>query len=285
MLNNEGQQDLVKYSDMLASNPRKIKEDTKTVLKNAWFEKGYLIMKKSFFIFLLTTIILGLTGCNGNNSEIVTSSEKQVESSSAQESSVVESSIDEKAVELAKIIEECKQKRDDGDYQYVLDKYCSEEAVEKLDEYKNTEGYDELVKIIKDCLNEDYNSIMVDGVLYGYISTPNSAGGVSIALSITNYDEKEIKYITFDVTPYNAVDDPVESAIRNKSKLELKVTGPVEKNGVTEFDNVWYNKTIKYAVISHITIEYMDGSTESGTSSVKLEQNDEDYDFLLQYGI
>lgn len=35
LLNNEGQQDLVEYSDMLASNPRKIKEDTKTVLKNA----------------------------------------------------------------------------------------------------------------------------------------------------------------------------------------------------------------------------------------------------------
>lgn len=35
LLNAEGQQDLVEYSDMLASNPRKIKEDTKTVLKNA----------------------------------------------------------------------------------------------------------------------------------------------------------------------------------------------------------------------------------------------------------
>lgn len=31
LLNNEGQQDLVDYSDMLASNPRKLKESDKTI--------------------------------------------------------------------------------------------------------------------------------------------------------------------------------------------------------------------------------------------------------------
>lgn len=44
----------------------------------------------------------------------------------------------------------------------------------------------------------------------------NSAGGVSPVLLWTNNTGKTIKYITFYMTPYNAVDDPVTDEITEK---------------------------------------------------------------------
>lgn len=58
----------------------------------------------------------------------------------------------------------------------------------------------------------------------------NSAGGVSPVLLWTNNTGKTIKYITFYMTPYNAVDDPVTDEITGKNTFACKETGPIKSN-------------------------------------------------------
>lgn len=90
------------------------------------------------------------------------------------------------------------------------------------------------------------------------LSGPNSAGGIDVKVSFKNDSPKTIKYITFHVVPYNAVNDSVEEV------LDVKITGPIKsgKNGDYICENCWYNITIKYAKITYVDIIYMDETTE-----------------------
>ena len=125
---------------------------------------------------------------------------------------------------------------------------------------------------------QSYNGMTKDA----YVSLPNSAGGVNVKIMFKNTSDKTIKYIYINCTPYNAVDDVVPCSIRGYKVLDLSITGPIEPNtgnipeymwkylgnldynGVylAEFENVWYNSTIKYAVVDKIEIVYMDNSRE-----------------------
>ena len=58
----------------------------------------------------------------------------------------------------------------------------------------------------------------------------DSAGGVSIYVYWRNESDKEIKYLRFYVTPYNAVGDRVNSEIGNKSTTQCYITGPLPKS-------------------------------------------------------
>lgn len=96
-------------------------------------------------------------------------------------------------------------------------------------------------------------------------SQPNSAGGVDVSISFRNLSEQAIKYITFSVTPYNAVGDQVTSEIGNRSVVPLKATGPIGpaviKGDFTSvsWDTIWYNNTITNCAISSVQIEYDSG--------------------------
>lgn len=101
---------------------------------------------------------------------------------------------------------------------------------------------------------------------------PNSAGGVDLNIIWTNESSKIIKYITFQVTPYNAVGDPQSSEIGDTSSFRGKLTGPmnpgVTYGSDTTWSNAWYNSTITKATLTEIDITYMDDSTvtlDSGT--------------------
>lgn len=59
----------------------------------------------------------------------------------------------------------------------------------------------------------------------------NSAGGVSPVILWNNNTGKTIKYITFYMTPYNAVDDPINDEVTGKNTFACKVTGPISYNG------------------------------------------------------
>lgn len=106
---------------------------------------------------------------------------------------------------------------------------------------------------------------------------PNSAGGVEVRLAWRNLSPtKTVKYATFEVVPYNAVDDSVESEIGGKILARLEDVGPVAPgkwSGVADGDsetasrfdtvdweNVWYNSTIVRVELRRVRIEYMDGS-------------------------
>ena len=95
---------------------------------------------------------------------------------------------------------------------------------------------------------------------------PNTAGGVDLYIAWQNTSKKDIKYITFTVVPYNAVDDIVECDVRDIASFRGKITGPIKAGATTEgngtyWDCAWYNNTIVRAEIVSAEIEYMDGTT------------------------
>ncbi|MCB2297077.1 hypothetical protein [Clostridium tagluense] len=100
-----------------------------------------------------------------------------------------------------------------------------------------------------------------------YPSSPNSAGGVDLNIVWENSSSKIIKYITFEVVPYNAVSDAQSCSISGNSNFRGKVTGPINA-GETYGDNsswecAWYNNTITSVKLVGVDITYMDGSTAS----------------------
>lgn len=55
----------------------------------------------------------------------------------------------------------------------------------------------------------------------------NSVGGVEVEVYWKNNLDTPVKYIYFDVLPYNAVGDVVASQIGQKTQARLQITGPV----------------------------------------------------------
>ena len=102
-------------------------------------------------------------------------------------------------------------------------------------------------------------------IQYGFMSGPNSAGGVSIKGSLVNNSSKTIKYITIRFTPYNAVQDAVSCTIRNASEYGLVCTGPIAPYATFNFfgENMWYNHSITSVKITRAEIQYMDGTNEN----------------------
>lgn len=101
------------------------------------------------------------------------------------------------------------------------------------------------------------------------VSSPNSAGGVSLYIGFRNMSDRVIKYITFEVVPYNAVGDIAYCEIRHYSNFRGRDTGPYEKgegllgNNSGYWDCAWYNYDITDVKLISIDIEYMDGTRES----------------------
>jgi hypothetical protein len=94
---------------------------------------------------------------------------------------------------------------------------------------------------------------------------PNSAGGVSVRLSFQNKTGKTIKYITFLVSPQNAVGDTQKCSIKGNSVSRLTFTGPLppnKKKNLVLWKNIWYNQTITSVSLVGVQVEYMDGTVE-----------------------
>ena len=93
---------------------------------------------------------------------------------------------------------------------------------------------------------------------------PNKFNGVGVSHKIYNASDKTIKYITFTYIPYNAVGDVIKCQTSGKSEVSAKLTGPLQPNeeAIVEFDALWYNPTIKKAVIKEVVIQYMDNSKD-----------------------
>lgn len=97
------------------------------------------------------------------------------------------------------------------------------------------------------------------------LSSPNSAGGCDYSFYYTNKSNKTIKYLTWNGSVYNAVDDRVSCDIRHTSSVGGRDTGPVEfdERGGGSWSNVIYNYSADRVKLFSIYIQYMDGSTYS----------------------
>lgn len=95
---------------------------------------------------------------------------------------------------------------------------------------------------------------------------PNSAGGVDLRIVWQNTSDKAIKYVSFTVVPYNAVNDIVSCTIRRESEFTGRVTGPINPGQWygegTYWQCPWYNNSIVRAELRKIRIEYINGTTE-----------------------
>lgn len=111
----------------------------------------------------------------------------------------------------------------------------------------------------------------------------DSVGGVDVNFAWQNNTGKTIKYISFYVTPYNRVHDPVRCTIRNYSTTSLKATGPFTNGyqaysyslfdedviyGETGFAKVWYNFDIEYIKLNKVVVQFVDGSSRTYYPSV-----------------
>ena len=103
-----------------------------------------------------------------------------------------------------------------------------------------------------------------------YIDSINSVGGVDISIRFTNVSDKTIKYVKFDVIPYNRVYDITFSEIDGISKKTVTAVNFVKQYDtyIANFKNVWYNDTISEIEITGIEIIYAD-NTKSYVSDKK----------------
>ena len=104
---------------------------------------------------------------------------------------------------------------------------------------------------------------MIVGMVSG---RPNSVGGVDIYIAPRITTPKTIKYIYFEVEPYNAVGDIQHSEVGWTSTKSMQVTGPIswgDKPSKWSWDTVWYNHSIHCIELLTVVVEYMDGSLET----------------------
>jgi hypothetical protein len=85
--------------------------------------------------------------------------------------------------------------------------------------------------------------------------------GTSFTFEIENLSKRILKYITFNIIGYNAVDDKVTD--RGSSLKSVKGVGPIGKNesGSFSFPYVWFTDIVQSFKVISIKIDYMDGSS------------------------
>lgn len=96
-------------------------------------------------------------------------------------------------------------------------------------------------------------------------SRPNSAGGVDARIGIINPENgATVKYVRYDISPYNRVGDRVLGRIKNNDQARLRATGPIEGGGSEDWsvwENVFYNNSITCIELNSVEITYMDDSS------------------------
>ena len=93
---------------------------------------------------------------------------------------------------------------------------------------------------------------------YSHVNYEKGTEVRGAGVAFYNCSGKEIKYISFEFVPLNAVNDVCD---------EIKIgkeTGPIAINSghECEFDFMWSNVDITTTELKSATIEYMDGTTE-----------------------
>lgn len=117
-----------------------------------------------------------------------------------------------------------------------------------------------------------------DFIIFGvFPDGPDGAGGVGAKVIYRLLgSSKTAKYITFTVTPFNAVGDVVVDRISGEAQRRLKDTGPLDPRPIeTEkydeesfWDPIWYNPSIYCLRLDRVDIEYMDGTKKSLASNL-----------------
>lgn len=106
--------------------------------------------------------------------------------------------------------------------------------------------------------------------------------GTGFRVEVLNTTKKTIKYVTFEVTGLNAVNDPVRDRLRQTSTMRLRGIGPIEPDGSASYeeDYMWHTDVVEYHRINSVRVEYMDGTTKSIRDVAKVRLSKEDVEVL-----
>lgn len=88
--------------------------------------------------------------------------------------------------------------------------------------------------------------------------------GTGFEVSVLNPTDKTIKYLTFNVIGYNAVNDAVRDRINGGPIISVKGIGPIDpdESGSYNWKYMWHTDAVQTFKMPSITIQYMDGSTK-----------------------
>lgn len=146
--------------------------------------------------------------------------------------------------------------------------------------------YDKWYNTLPQSTRKAYSKI---SITEAQLSSPNSAAGCDYTFTYINNSSKTIKYLYWEGSFYNAVNDPVYCEIRDYGTFKGKDTGPVEpgESGGGVWDCVIYNWSAEYVKLSSVTIIYMDGTqTTIGAGDLKrLATQPSSWDFYTEYGL
>lgn len=100
---------------------------------------------------------------------------------------------------------------------------------------------------------------------FGFCYYKNSADGIKVCWGGENLSGKTINYYTVTIYFYNSVGDPAYSEITGKSSKTIKYVGPVAPNeDIIVYGIVDYVPVCSKVVIGEITLEYSDGTSDTG---------------------
>lgn len=101
--------------------------------------------------------------------------------------------------------------------------------------------------------------------VFGFCFYQNSADGIKVCWGGENLSGKTINYYSVTVYFYNPVGDPAYSEITGESSKTIKYVGPVAPNkDILVFGIVDYVPACDKVVIGEITLEYADGTSDTG---------------------
>ena len=95
-----------------------------------------------------------------------------------------------------------------------------------------------------------------------YDISKDSADGIEVSINFENIYDKTIKYVDFEVTPYNRVNDIAYSTIDGVSTKVIQSVDFIAPNESykAHWKPIWYNPTIAYIKINSIKVTFSDNT-------------------------
>ena len=109
------------------------------------------------------------------------------------------------------------------------------------------------------------------------VGAPDAAEGMPVYIGFTNTSTRAIKYIDFEVQPFNRYGDAQRSDIGGKSTTTLRFDGRLVQPGQTvgselfgyaRWERIWYNSSIYCVQLRSVAVTYLDNGTWKGSPGV-----------------
>jgi hypothetical protein len=106
--------------------------------------------------------------------------------------------------------------------------------------------------------------------------------GTGFKITIGNPSAKSIRYVSFTVIGYNAINDPVLDPIKLTTEITVSGIGPINKNVSMTYDweYMWHTDLVERFKIKEIKLQYMDGSKRTIKNISEITLSEQDYETI-----